>query len=146
MVESPEVVETVAPEKRETSHLLFIITEIESILATPDEFTSTTPEAVLLPLLEEIQDDPAVDTDLYERISRIRRWCTQLDDACRAAYARDTINKFLKEIESFEEWTWEQELEIIQSKRSRIDEIKSSLNELPIEFLKQRVKGSISLC
>jgi hypothetical protein len=142
MAEAMDIGKAAPGAKNETSHSKIIVTQIESILSAPDEFTSTTPEKVITPLLHQIQEGLCNDNDLRDRISRIRRWCAQLNDACRAAHARDTVTEFLTEINAWDEWSWEDELDPLQEKRSRLDEMKSALNELPIEFLKERVKGN----
>jgi len=136
-----EAVESVGDKVQLSSHLNSLITKIESILASPSEFTSKTLEKTIIPILSLIQDAEYVADELYERIGCIRRWCTQLDDACRAAYARERINEFLTEIENWEDWQWQDTLSTIESKRTRIDDIKQELNELPIEWLKNRVTG-----
>jgi len=120
-----------------------LIDEIESILNSPAEFTSSTPSTTLLPLLDSLHSSShEFEGDLQESVANIERWCEQLDDACRAAFARDTITTSLNKIESWPEWDWNTNGETIESRRTRIEEIKLALAELPIEWLKRRVTGT----
>src|SRR5271156_3795686 len=115
-----------------------LIDEIESILNCPAGFTSSTPSTTLLPLLDSLHSSShELPDDLQERVANIGRWCEQLDDACRAAYARETITAFLKDVESWPDWEWNTDREEIENRRTRIEEIKLVLAELPIEWLKR---------
>jgi hypothetical protein len=124
----------------EASHLSALIDQIEVILASPAEFTSSTLETRLSPLLRAINECD-LDDDLYDRVIQLERWCNQLQDATRAAFTRETILKCLGEIESWEDWSWDTPVQEIDIKKSQIDGIKRILKELPIEWLKSRVTG-----
>lgn len=82
----------------DASHLALMIDEIEAILTSPAEFTSSTSEHQLAPLLGQVKW--CEDDELCERIERVESWCSQLGDASRAAYTRETIIKFLGEVGS----------------------------------------------
>lgn len=127
-----------------TSHLLSsLIDQIELILTSPADFTSSIPQTLLAPLLSEIN---TYDYDVeQDRINRVEKWCNQLSDATRAAFARETITEFLNEIESWEEWQWNSTITEVSEKKSRVEEIKRTLSDLPIEWLKTRVIGSIPI-
>lgn len=124
-----------------TSLLTSWIDEIEVILTSPGSFTSSTPELLLSPLLSKINTYENYD----ERIIRVEKWCNQLVDATRAAHARETILEILSEVESWGDWDWEETIEDVGEKKERIEEIKRTLNDLPIEWLKTRVTGTISI-
>ena len=123
-----------------TSHLSTLIDQIELILTSPADFTSSTAKTLLAPLLAEINTCEEVD-ELQDRVVRVEQWCNQLGDAIRAANARETIIQFLDEIESWDEWQWKADLEQVQEKRGRVEAIKKGLRELPVEWLKTRVTG-----
>lgn len=123
-----------------TSHLSTLIDQIELILTSPADFTSSTAKTRLAPLLAEINTCEEVD-ELHDRVVRVEQWCNQLGDATRAASARETIIQFLDEIESWEEWQWTASLEQVQEKRERVEAIKKGLSKLPVEWLKTRVTG-----
>ena len=75
------------------------------------------------------------------RVARIETWCGELGDATRAAYAREVIIQFLEEVERWGDWEWEAALDDVEEREIRVDEIKRSLRDLPIEWLKSRVQG-----
>jgi hypothetical protein len=125
----------------DASHLAPLIDEIEAILTSPAEFTSSTFEDHLAPLLDRIKW--CDDDELCERIEKVERWCSQLDDAGRAAYTRETIVTFLGEVEGWDEWSWECAAEVVDEKKVRIEEVTRGLGRLPIEWLKLRVTGII---
>ena len=127
-----------------TSHLSILIDQIELILTSPADFTSSTPKLLLAPLLAEINTCEEVD-ELHGRIVRVERWCNQLADATRAANAREIIIQFLDEVESWEEWQWDSGIVEVQEKKRRMEEIKKRLSELRIEWLKTRVTGNFPL-
>ena len=116
-----------------------LIDQIEAILNSPVEFTSNTLESRLIPLLEQIRD---VDDT---RITRLEKWCDELDDASRAAYVRETILKLLSEVEEWDNWKWNLEIQHVEEKKGRVEEIREILTELPIEWLKSRVTGTFLL-
>ena len=125
-----------------TSHLLSsLIDQIELILTSPADFTSSTPQTVLSPLLSQINTYDSVDDETQERIARVEKWCNQLSDATRAAHARETITKFSGELESWNEWQWNCAVGEVEEKKGRVEEIKRTLSNLPIEWLKTRVTG-----
>jgi len=129
----------------DTSRHPTLIDEIESVLSSPAEFTSSTPSTTLLPLLDSLHSSShELEDDLQERLANVERWCGQLDDACRAAYAREIISTSLNKVESWPEWDWNTNGEEIERRRTRIEEIKLALAELPIEWLKKRVTGASS--
>ena len=129
-----------------TSHLSTLIDRIELILTSPADFTSSTSKTVLAPLLAEINTCTEVD-ELHDRVVRVERWCNQLGDATRAANAREIITQFLDEIESWQEWQWQANLEEVQEKKRRVEQIKKRLSDLPVEWLKTRVTGiSLPTC
>ena len=119
------------------SHLATLIDQIELILTSPAEFTSSTPQNLLVPLLSKINSYNEVD----HRIHRVEKWCNQLYDATRAAHARETIIEFLAEVEDWEDWDWGCPASEVAEKKSRVEEIKRILSNLPIEWLKTRVTG-----
>ena len=119
------------------SHLSTLIDQIELILTSPAEFTSSTPQNLLVPLLSKINSYNEAD----HRIIQVEKWCNQLYDATRAAHARETIIEFLAEVESWEDWNWECPTSEVTERKSRIEEIKRILSNLPIEWLKTRVTG-----
>ena len=123
-----------------TSHVGSLIDQIELILTSPADFTSSTSQLTLPPLLQRLFDYDGSDVEVEKR-GRIERWCSELQDATRAAYARETIVEFLDEIETWGDWDWDSHSEEVELKRRRADEIKCSLGALPIEWLKSRVQG-----
>ena len=78
-----------------------------------------------------------------ERVARIERWCGELGDATRAAYARETITLFLEEVEQWGEWEWDSLTEEVEERKRRVNDINRSLRDLPIEWLKSRVQGPL---
>jgi hypothetical protein len=128
----------------ETSPLVSYLDQIELILTTPTEFRASTPQDRLSGLLERVRGCANVD-ELGERVDRVQRWCGQLADACRAAFARDTISEFVDEVEDWGEWTWDSTSMEVDGRRGRVREIKNVLGELPIEWLKTRVTGTTTL-
>ena len=123
-----------------TSPLSTLIDQIELILTSPADFTSSTPNTQLAPLLAEINAYEEVG-ELHDRMVMVERWCNQLGDATRAADAREIIVQFLDEVESWDEWQWKANLEEVQEKKGRVEEIKRGLSGLPVEWLKTRVTG-----
>jgi hypothetical protein len=117
-----------------------LIDEIEAILTSPETFTSSTPDKDILPLLSRIRDCEKYNDDV--RVDRVQRWCGQLDDASRTAFARETITSFLEEVQSWPEWNWKANEEDVERIKIRVKQIKNTLNELPIEWLKRRVTGT----
>jgi hypothetical protein len=114
--------------------------QIESILTSPAEFTPTTPEDRLAPLLHAIRT--CDDDDLRERVDRVERWCGQLADVSRAAHARDQIIYFLNQVQSWPDWMWGFSREDVDSRKERIKEIDAAMGELCVEsWLKKRVTG-----
>ena len=129
-----------ATSPRSTSHLASLIDQIELILTSPADFSSTTSQLTLPPLLRRLYDIDYVSEE-NERLTRIERWCGELGDATRAAYARETITLFLEEVEQWGEWEWSSPTEQVEVRKRRINDINRSLGELPIEWLKSRVQG-----
>lgn len=125
----------------ETSPLNDLIDQIELILTSPAKFASSTPEDRLAPLLQKLRSFEDVD----DRVVRIERWYNQLGDACRAAFARETITRFLAEVESWPDWIWNSTAPEVEERKVRVEQIKNGLGELPIEWLKTRVTGIITL-
>jgi len=123
-----------------TSPLLSLIDQIEGILNSPAEFTSSTSQSVLPPLLSQINLEDASE-ELEERVIRLEKWCGQLSDATRAAETREIITRFLNEVEGWDEWQWSINIEDVQEQKGRVNEIKKVLSELPIEWLKSRITG-----
>jgi hypothetical protein len=121
----------------ETSPLHSLIDQVELILTSPANFASSTPQDRLAPLVEKLRWFEDVD----DRVIRLERWCNQLGDACRAAYARETITKFLAEVESWGTWNWSSTAPEVQERKVRVEGIRNGLGELPIEWLKTRVTG-----
>ena len=139
IIQSPNVED----EKVNSCDASHLIGKLDSILSSPSEFTSKTPETEIFPLLEQLRNTQITDENVHTKINILERWCKQLDDTCRAAYSREQITHHLKEVEAWEEWAWEDPIAIIQGKKSRTEEIQRSLTELPIEWLKTRVTGII---
>jgi len=129
-----------ATSPRSTSHLASLIDQIELILTSPADFSSTTSQLTLPPLLQRLYDVDYVSEE-NERLTRVERWCGELGDATRAAYARETITLFLEEVEQWGEWEWSSPTEEVEVRKRRINDINRSLGELPIEWLKSRVQG-----
>jgi hypothetical protein len=121
----------------ETSPLDSLIDQIELILTSPANFASSTAQDRLSPLLQKIRSFENID----DRVIRLERWYNQLGDASRAAFARETITKFLAEVESWPDWTWNSTASEISSRKVRVEQIRNGLGELPIEWLKTRVTG-----
>ena len=145
MSQSPAINAALPPEPV-SSHPISLIDQIESILTSPSSFT-THSATDLLPLLDQLQLSEEDDDEAQERIIKIVKWCEQLDDAVRAAHARETITTYLKQVTSWPEWTYSISTEAVEEMKGRIERIKKGLAELPIEWLKIRVTGIIpSVC
>src|SRR5271170_8059923 len=123
-----------------TSHLVSLIDQIETVLNSPEDFTSSTAQSILPPLLSQINDYD-VSEQLEERVFTLEKWCRQLSDATRAAETRETIIGILNEVENWDEWTWNRNVIEVEEKKSRVTQIKRILAELPIEWLKSRITG-----
>ena len=118
------------------------LSQLELILSSPTQFTPTTPEEKIFPLLREVESLADVGSpEERDRIRNLSRWSKLLEDCCRAAYSRDEITRYLKEVESWPEWNWDEKEEKIEFIRRRIEEIKTGIGSLPIEWLKSRVTG-----
>lgn len=125
----------------ESSPLSHLIDQIEAILISPAEFTSSTLQNRLVPLLEEA----GRYEEGFERVCRLEKWCSQLDDATQAAYARERILEFMNKVDGWGEWDWNSGEPVVEQKRAKAEEITRRLGELPIERLKTRVQGNSSL-
>ena len=122
----------------ESSPLSRLIDQIEAILISPAEFTSSTLQNHLVPLLERVN----CYEEEFERVCRLEKWCSQLDDATQAAYARERILEFLNEVDGWEEWDWNLGEPVVERTRVKAEEITRRLGELPVERLKTRVQGN----
>jgi len=135
----PESLETMTSPDQ-ASPLASLIDQIELTLTSPADFTSTTSQLVLPRLLQRLFDCDDVDVESV-RVGRIETWCGELGDATRAAYAREVITQFLEEVEQWGDWEWESPTDDVAERKVRVEEIKRSLRDLPIEWLKSRVQG-----
>jgi hypothetical protein len=140
MSESPET----QTHPLHASPLVSLIDQIELTLTSPADFTSTTSQLLLPQLLQRSFGCEDVDVE-SRRVARIETWCGELGDATRAAFAREVIIQFLEEVERWGDWEWEAALDDVEERKIRVDEIKRSLRDLPIEWLKSRVQGSLTL-
>src|SRR5271155_4034946 len=135
----PELVR-VAGAEDDTSHLA---NQIEGILSSPADFTASTPQEILFPLLNRLRQrvHHLQDAATQGRVAQLEVWCKQLEDASRAAFARNKIVRHLTELETWEDWQWSFPVEEIQRRKVRVEEISLEIAELPIEWLKTRVTG-----
>jgi hypothetical protein len=113
-----------------------LIDKLEGILVSPEEFSSDSLETRILPILRQLRGNE-YDT----RAAELEKWCSQLDDACQAAFARETIQKLLSEVQAWGEWKWDFQGHQVDEKQRRVEDMKKELADLPIEWLKSRVTG-----
>jgi hypothetical protein len=131
--------ENISAEEGDTSPLSVLIDRIERILLSPERFTSSSALLEIHPLLQQISKHEGDELEREgERVRHVETWCAQLQDATQAAYSRERITSILDLVQSWGPWNYES---LVEHGEGQMESIIKEVEELPIEWLKQKVTG-----